>query len=369
MSQRRKRNPSKKRRHKPKKKGRRGPANQEQRQAPETDRGEVAWWRGSGVRLTAYFCCGVLAACLVTFVQRSVEPDAPSRRPEPARPASITPVRSPAINSLLARGVKCLVSERIADAHRAFTRASELAPKDARPYRGLGDVYRLLDRDQLAEQAYRTACELDPGFLAAKVRLAHVLCRLGSNDEAVTLLNEALQQTPDDPILWVALATNAMRLGKPAEAIPWIEKYNAVRGKQVWGLAHLGRALAELGRVEEAEKAYREAIATDPKTTQAYLWLGQLLVTTGRRAEAERMVMVFRENMNLKAHMRRLQLLLLGEPNNVKTLRELARARYRLGRVEDALRVLRRAISLAPEDSGLRALYEEYSEKLKQSPR
>ncbi len=310
-------------------------------------------------RFLLFFFLGSITAFIVTFAQRpGTAPHQQQKEPHVSeKQQSVTAERSTAIHPYLKRGSEALITERYSEAYRQFTRACALAPNDPRPYRGLGDVYRMLDRNKNAEQAYRRALELDPAYASAKIRLAHVLYRLGDNREALAIVEEARKKNPDDPILWVALANNAMRLGKPEDAIPWIEKFNKRQGKQVWGYALLGRAFTEKGDTQAAEKVFRQAIEIDPKTAQAYLWLGQLLVATGRRREADRALAHFRENKTLRVRMRRLQRSLLAEPNDVTTLCRLARARIDLGRIQDAVVPLRRALELSPNNPEARALY------------
>ncbi len=51
-------------------------------------------------------------------------------------------------------------------------------------------------------------------------------------------------------------------------------------------LVNLGIASAALGRLGEAEEAYKRALRVNPRQSQALLYLGNLYVRTGKRDEA-----------------------------------------------------------------------------------
>jgi len=75
--------------------------------------------------------------------------------------------------------------------------------------------------------------------------------------------------------------------GRPAAALAALKQ--AIALDQQWGPAHrhLGIALQELGRLEEAESAYREALRIDPADAASYLNLGELLHARGHYPQAQ----------------------------------------------------------------------------------
>ena len=155
---------------------------------------------------------------------------------------------------------------------------------------------------------------------------------------------------------------NEIRLGNPEKALALLENYNAAVGKQAWGSEHVGRAYDDMGDLEAAEKAYREAIALNPHAELGHLWLGQLLVKTGRREEAKPLFERFRRLRSLQTQERELEQSVARRPKNVRRhvmlLVNLARVRHLLGREKDALRPPERALELTPDDARLQQLYE-----------
>ncbi len=259
--------------------------------------------------------------------------------------------------------------QRYTRAFQEFRRAAELAPDDPRPYFGLGEVFRNLDRGEQAAKAYRWSLRADGTYLGAKLQLANVLCELGQNEESNRLLDEVAKVAPGDSNVWAQRAKNAMRLGKPEVAVAQLELYNAAKGKQAWGYANLGRAYAAIGRTGEAERAFRVALEIDPKHVLGNLWFGQLLVANGRQDEATKILDLFQELRRLQGLEQRLERALLRRPNSATVLANLAMTRYRLGEYRDADVVLKRALELQPNHAELRDLERKLREALGNSGR
>jgi tetratricopeptide (TPR) repeat protein len=70
------------------------------------------------------------------------------------------------------------------EAIAAFQKSIELEPKFAYPWNGLGKVYILLKCDEEALKAFQKAVELDPDGGVMHSSLAGILCILGRKEEA-----------------------------------------------------------------------------------------------------------------------------------------------------------------------------------------
>ncbi|HKB07464.1 MAG TPA: tetratricopeptide repeat protein, partial [Candidatus Polarisedimenticolia bacterium] len=95
---------------------------------------------------------------------------------------------------------------------------------------------------------------------------------------------------------------------------------------------NLGSLAAELGRGEEAERSYREAIRIDPTFVPAYVNLADLLRTEGREPEAEK---VLRDGI-------------AAGPREAALHHALGLALVRQKRMPEALASLQRAAALGP---------------------
>lgn len=152
-----------------------------------------------------------------------------------------------------------------------------------------------------AIEGYRAVLEVDPGHLRARNNLAVLLDRTGYHEEAVAHLQAALELHPENPEL----------------------------------LSNLGAALGALGRFDEAEDALRRALRLEPNGTHIRANLGILHFRRGltEQAESELRWVCERDGDHASAHFYR------GEALN------------QLGRVDEGLRVLERAVELQPTNA------------------
>jgi len=133
-----------------------------------------------------------------------------------------------------------------------FLAAAAAAPERAVRHLDVGDELRELGRLDEADAAYQRAIALEPGFAQAYVGLAHCARRRGDHPTALTHFLAAAEAAPE----------------------------RAVRHFDV------GDELRALGRLDEAEAAYRRAIALEPGFAQAHAGLGHCARCRGDRLAA-----------------------------------------------------------------------------------
>jgi tetratricopeptide (TPR) repeat protein len=306
--------------------------------------------------LLLWFGAGLIAGSAIAAGRASMVSGTAARR---AQGAPAPESRSPGFDALVAGAFARLSSERHADALEDFFRAARMAPEAAEPYLGMGTVYAKLQLYSQAEKAFREALRLDPTCWPARHGLARILGDLGRHEEAIAFLREIARDQPDAAFVWAELGLNALRMGKPSEAIPLIEKYLTLEGGHPWGHAHLGRALADLGETDRAEASLRKAVEIEPRMALARLWLGQLLIKSGRREEGERHLKIFRTIGDLTLQSHRLEQRLAKDPDDLPALIGLARIRALLGKASNALIPIRRAMELAPQNEEVLLLHRE----------
>lgn len=321
----------------------------------------------TSLRLAAWFLLGLVASVPAALGYGALRPatgpeEAASVPQEPA-PIPVPTVRVPPspqvmarVDALCQKGYAFLQEERFAEAFEEFSRAAALDPFDPRPPMGLGEASRKLDYEELAEAHYRRAILLDPTFREPRERLVMILYDFGRHDEALAILEGLERETPESPFVVGELAINALRLGDTEKAVRLLERYNRIAGRDAWGFEQLGRAHADAGRHEEAERAYREAIRIHPRSATAHLWLGQTLRLQGRKEEADKELQIFQRLRDLQTRARFLEQDMNRNPDHLPTLMGLAQTRVDLGRYKEALVPLDRALRIAPGDARIREL-------------
>ncbi len=150
------------------------------------------------------------------------------------------------------------------EALEAYQQATELDRTFAPPWNSLGDLYRAQERWGRAESAYRRANQLDPALPWPYHNLALLNARRGDHQAALGLYQQALS-----------------RHHLPAEqTISW---------------NRLGESYRALERLEEAGQAYRQALALDPIYPWPYHNLGLLAEQQG---DLERAAAFFRQALD-----------------------------------------------------------------------
>jgi protein O-GlcNAc transferase len=203
----------------------------------------------------------------------------------------------------------------------------------------LGDAYRQGGRADASLEVFTAAAHANPASGDARAELGRALSRAGAYDRALPELEAAVQLAP-----------------KSSDV-----------------LLDYGRALESLGRLDEAEAAYRSAVKLSPNLPRGHYALGRLLLRQGRKAEGDaelaRHRSLYEQGLKKVSELesKRAELALgwseLHEgkaeaalsrftalPESVDTLLGRAEALSRLERHAEALRVLERARTLAPED-------------------
>jgi tetratricopeptide (TPR) repeat protein len=204
-----------------------------------------------------------------------------------------------------------------------FVAAEKLGESQIELARATGDLSAYV----AAGQAFDTALTLYPDMAAARAFKGVVLVSLHHFDEARTLANSILAQTPDDPTSLATLGDASLELGDVAAARTAYDRLavlapGAAASVRLGHLAFIvgdnatairdARAAVKQSDADEdavgeragfyryqladtllatgdrtgAEKAYRDAIAHDPRSFLAHAGLGRALAADGRLDEA-----------------------------------------------------------------------------------
>jgi 4-amino-4-deoxy-L-arabinose transferase-like glycosyltransferase/Flp pilus assembly protein TadD len=137
-----------------------------------------------------------------------------------------------------------------------------------------------------AEEQFREALKIDPGFAEAYNNLGAVLASQGRADEAAAMFRKAAGLKPG---YWEAdynRADSALRAGRTAEAAAILEKLAAERPDSYEANLLLGMARKRTGRSGEALEFYRKAGGLKPEAIEAPYNEAILLKEMGRIAEA-----------------------------------------------------------------------------------
>lgn len=198
---------------------------------------------------------------------------------ETAQPLALIEVR---------RGMIFERLDRVDDARAAYRRAMELAPTMAEPRNNLAALERDAGDLALAWQLQSEAMERSPDDPVMLLNGGLLAIQRGYDDEALRLLRRAaeLEQDSADPDR--ALADHLLVLGRSTEALQALGPALAAFPRDAALHNSLGNAYAAAGRAEEARAAYQSAIDLDQTLAEPHNGLGALLMAAGDLTGAER---------------------------------------------------------------------------------
>ncbi len=245
----------------------------------------------------------------------------------------------------------------------------------------------------------------------AQIALGEALIAMGKNAEAEAALQKAVQLDPKSALAYSRLARAQLALAKPADAVASAKKATEVDDKFGEGFAILGVAMVAQdaktwsdaiaqaqqgafldpdnpnvqnavgkifeanGQLEQAAKAYRQALTADPAYGPARFALIQAELNRGNRegaiAEAKKIAAGGATSPDIER--------LIGEdavrrqdytgalpfleratkalPGNPDGWALLGRAYHATGRYEDAAEAYKKAVELAPQNQNYRSTY------------
>ena len=186
-------------------------------------------------------------------------------------------------------------------------------------WRELGDGFMEARQASNAEAAYREALVRDPSYTLAQAKLAQALLEQGRSREALESLNFAEDRGGD------AFLVSAIR----------------------------GDILAEMERHGEAAESYDRALRIEPED---HWVLHQAALEHGRAGNHDRAVVLFEQALHFD-----------GDGCH-QTLVDFGDVLRKVGRIGDAVRMYRRAVSLVPNDPEWRRLLREAEQELLSAP-
>src|SRR5215469_11217604 len=195
-------------------------------------------------------------------------------------------VITPALIEDMQRVGELLRAGSLRSAHEQLESIVAANPDFVEGLRLLAGTKQALGDPRAAETLLRRAVELDPNWIPTLATLGELLLGSGRGGEAEPLLQRALRSSPPYPHAVLLLARYYNDSGRPAEALA-VAAPLCLSGRADAELAeqHI-RALAALGRQEEALATYRALVAARPNNPAPAHALASVLNMTGEYEEA-----------------------------------------------------------------------------------
>jgi tetratricopeptide (TPR) repeat protein len=124
-----------------------------------------------------------------------------------AQTAPQQPASDAEIQSHFAAAQQAQRQSDYATAEKEYKSVIALAPEFAEVHMNLGLVYQLQNRYPEAMAEFRRALKLKPSLTGANFFLGVDYCKMGEGPKAVPYLKTALKASPNQPEIWLSLAT------------------------------------------------------------------------------------------------------------------------------------------------------------------
>jgi predicted O-linked N-acetylglucosamine transferase (SPINDLY family) len=229
-------------------------------------------------------------------------------------------------------GLMMAAAGDVASALTPLRRAASTAPGLPAPWENLGLAFGALGRWPEAASAYGNAFSLRSNRADLAATLADALGKAGRAGEAGAVLDRAIALSPADARLRRMRGMTRAMAGNVAGALADLMAALAAEpGDAVLHYA-LAQCLLRLAEIAAAERRFRSVQALDGQTVDALINLG-VLVQARDGVAARRL---FRRSIAL-------------DPLNAAAHGNLALVDMGLGRIDDAIRRLRRTVGFAPD--------------------
>ncbi len=164
-------------------------------------------------------------------------------------------------------------------------------PDDVSSLALLGHLYLAAGRWQDAIDTFSRAILIHPdNYLPEKDQQIQLLVQSGEAEEAVTQLQEKLEESPDDAELCIELADLLAVSCEFTEAIVYYKKAIRQRPEFLEATIKLGTAHLNLGQCSLAAQAFNAAAEINDQIVDVYIGLAMAQQQAGRAPEAENTV-------------------------------------------------------------------------------
>jgi predicted TPR repeat methyltransferase len=196
-------------------------------------------------------------------------------------------------------------------------------------------------RLQDAERLYRAILQVRPDHIDANLNLEALVMQNklvalfteGHFTEAAALAQTMTERFPLNGFGWMMSGMLFRRMAQSADALAYAQKGAALSPNYAAAHYNLGNILVELGRLDEAEASFRQALRAKPDYTEAHNNLGCILKNLHRLEEAE---VCYRRTLQLK-------------PDFAEAYNNLGVILNDMGRINEAEACYQRALQLKPD--------------------
>jgi eukaryotic-like serine/threonine-protein kinase len=230
---------------------------------------------------------------------------------------------------------------QFAKAAEEFQRAMEKDPNSEEAYRGLANAYRGMGKTEDAEKTFQQATLLRPNYWGPYNWLGNFYANTGEYAKAAAMFKRVTALAPENHRGYANLGAMDFRLKRWDEAEQMFKRSIQLNPNGT-AYSNLGTLYFFRGRYAEAARQFEQAVQVAPKNE---LWWGNL-GDAYRWAPGEKDKAPAAYNMAIGLAREQLKV----NPHDAETLASLALCQAKLGKKADAVRSIRRAVQIEPDN-------------------
>ncbi|MBO93521.1 MAG: hypothetical protein CMI32_01300 [Opitutales bacterium] len=205
-------------------------------------------------------------------------------------------------------GLVLLQQDQFKDASEALLKAISLGENESLCFVALGYCYLNLEKYASGENAYRAAILRDPNGQDAHNGLVNCLLETDRHAEAIAMLDELIEEHPEQSFYWRAQTNAFVELEKYRQAAINLETLRRMEELDLRGHLLLGDLYHNLDLHQLALSAYRDALALrNDLDAGRFIRVARILVERGSYAEGfdylDRIEAKFKQGLDEKEHL------------------------------------------------------------------
>jgi tetratricopeptide (TPR) repeat protein len=208
-------------------------------------------------------------------------------------------------------------------------------PNELRVRDFLGLLYEEKKDYERAIQTYQANVEIDPTFFDSILHLGFVSYRLKRNDEALSYLDQAVKLSPKRPEPYLLLGLTYFQMKDYQRAKASLEEGIHQDPSNAELHFNLGTAYDKLDRFDDVVREMEQALELNPEHADALNYLGYSYADRG---------------INVEEAVTLTQRAVAIKPHNGYYVDSLAWALFKVGRTDEALEMMQRAVALVSDD-------------------
>jgi putative PEP-CTERM system TPR-repeat lipoprotein len=222
---------------------------------------------------------------------------------------------------------------RLADAEKQLRIAYEFAPKDVKLNRALGSLLIEANRAPEAEQYIKTSAALDED-VQSRIALADYYLQTQRHADAVRVLDELTKNPKTFALAKIRTAIVQIGAGDRKKAFATVEEILAKNPKDVTAIAFKARLLLADHKLDEAMRTVQHGLDLNARMPEIQYMLGKVKAEQGYLEDARK---AFNEALDL-------------EPYGVDASMELALLHRRRGEIDTAISFAERSVKNQPDN-------------------